>query len=711
MQEISKECYESRQEYEAELLSVMKAVLETYLETKEQMLLREMLYDGEDKLLKNRTLESMLNQSYLPSEIETYEETRELFYRQTQDMAKKAAESMKQGLVIPLEYLFRIFQADPFLKHCVMLSLVSELDSRFAKVYASLEENRKQSIPTLDFCICTYTLTEKYRMQLYEHVHQNKNKFWLFFKEDENFLNRKLCLERRIVRFLFYIEEDNASLKPFCRLAYTKELDAQPMVIREELVERFSRIMTEKKQQTGIYYIHGSAGVGKRFFVRHIYRRKNMLCMMVDAEGLKNDKNFTLLDALIREVLIRRSGLCIFHTEVLLQDDAYQLKQVILHCMEYIPQIFLLSTEKWQLDSMETIPKLAELELTLPDMEERMHLWKYALREVTDKVDITGLSVKYSFSPMQIMESVKEAMQMAVWEDVLLNEDVLYRACRKQISHRLGEKAALIKAVYDWEDLILPEARKKALQNACNQIAYHHQVYQLWGFEKKIAYGRGVSMLFYGPPGTGKTMGAQVMAKTLHLELYKVDLSSVMSKYIGETEKNLGTVFEEVKKSQSILFFDEADALFGKRSEVKDAQDKYANAETAYLLQKMEEYEGIIILATNYMQNFDEAFKRRIKFIIEFPFPGQEQRQEIWQKVYPKEAPLSEDVDFEYLARQFELSGSSIKNIAAASAFLAAAQQKEIGMEHILPCLREEVQKSGKMLHKEDFGEYYFLVI
>lgn len=150
------------------------------------------------------------------------------------------------------------------------------------------------------------------------------------------------------------------------------------------------------------------------------------------------------------------------------------------------------------------------------------------------------------------------------------------------------------------------------------------------------AYGRGVSMLFYGPPGTGKTMGAQVLARELHLELYKADLSCVMSKYIGETEKNLGEIFEEVKKSQSILFFDEADALFGKRSEVKDAQDKYANAETAYLLQKMEEYEGIVILATNYMQNFDEAFKRRIRFMIEFPLPDAGRRRQIWQRVYGK---------------------------------------------------------------------------
>lgn len=204
-------------------------------------------------------------------------------------------------------------------------------------------------------------------------------------------------------------------------------------------------------------------------------------------------------------------------------------------------------------------------------------------------------------------------------------------------------------------------------------------------------------------------MGAQVIANQLSMELYKVDLSSVMSKYIGETEKNLGNIFDEVKKSRSILFFDEADALFGKRTEVKDSHDKYANAETAYLLQKIEEYQGIVVLATNYMQNFDEAFKRRIKFIIEFPFPLAEYRRKMWEQIFPQQTPM-EELDYEYLAENFELSGSSIKNIAVAGAFLAASEGNPVGMRHILPALRDEMIKSGKSMPPESFGEYYGLV-
>lgn len=255
----------------------------------------------------------------------------------------------------------------------------------------------------------------------------------------------------------------------------------------------------------------------------------------------------------------------------------------------------------------------------------------------------------------------------------------------------------------------MPKHKKNALKNICNQFRYYHKVYDDWGFSQKIAYGRGISMLFYGSPGTGKTMGAQVIANTLQLELYKVDLSSIMSKYIGETEKNLGKIFDELKKSQSILFFDEADALFSKRSEIKDSNDKYSNAQTAYLLQKMEEYEGIVILSTNYLQNFDEAFKRRFKHIVEFPFPDKNNRLDIWKTVWSSKAPLSCDIDFEYLS-DFELSGSNIKNIAVASAFLAASEDLTISMKHILISLRDEVKKYGKSLQRNDFGQYYDLL-
>ncbi|MDE6433955.1 MAG: ATP-binding protein [Lachnospiraceae bacterium] len=214
-------------------------------------------------------------------------------------------------------------------------------------------------------------------------------------------------------------------------------------------------------------------------------------------------------------------------------------------------------------------------------------------------------------------------------------------------------------------------------------------------------------MIFSGPPGTGKTMSAGIIADYFGTSLYRVDLAAVVSKYIGETEKNLNAVFEAVKRGQGVLFFDEADVLFGKRTEVKDANDKHSNMETAYLLQKIEEYEGIVILATNYMQNIDEAFKRRIQYFIEFPFPDVDCRRRLWEKVFPEQMEFEEVPDYEFLAANFELSGSHIKNIAVQAAFFAADEKKGVNMEHIMKALQIEVRKMGKRISREDLHQYY----
>lgn len=193
------------------------------------------------------------------------------------------------------------------------------------------------------------------------------------------------------------------------------------------------------------------------------------------------------------------------------------------------------------------------------------------------------------------------------------------------------------------------------------------------------------------------------------MDLYKIDLSNVVSKYIGETEKNLERIFTEAGESNAILFFDEADSIFGKRSEVKDAHDRYANIETGYLLQKMDEYEGIVILATNLRKNLDEAFVRRMHFVIEYPFPEEEDRYQIWSRVFPKEMPLAESVDLRFMARQFKIAGGNIKNIALTAAFLAASDGSDamVEMLHLIRATRREFQKMGKLITETDFGQYY----
>jgi len=263
--------------------------------------------------------------------------------------------------------------------------------------------------------------------------------------------------------------------------------------------------------------------------------------------------------------------------------------------------------------------------------------------------------------------------------------------------------AKKIEPQHTWEDLVLPPDQIAQLHEMCDQMLYRPVVLGEWGFDRKLSLGKGLNALFVGPSGTGKTMAAEVIAHDLGLDLYKIDLSTVVSKYIGETEKNLERIFGAARNSNAILFFDEADALFGKRSEVKDAHDRYANVEISYLLQKMEEYDGLVVLTSNLNKNMDDAFVRRMHFTIEFPYPEAEARRRIWAITFPPQAPVSPDVDLDLLAERFRLTGGNIRNIVLTAAFLAARDGGQIDMQHLLWATRREFQKMGRLVDAHEF--------
>jgi SpoVK/Ycf46/Vps4 family AAA+-type ATPase len=272
----------------------------------------------------------------------------------------------------------------------------------------------------------------------------------------------------------------------------------------------------------------------------------------------------------------------------------------------------------------------------------------------------------------------------------------LWSACRAHARPRLGGLAQRIDPRAGWDQLVLPPAEAAILRLLALQVHQRFQVHQRWGFERRLSRGLGLTALFSGPSGTGKTLAAEVLASELGLDLYRIDLSQVVSKYIGETEKNLGRVFEGADAGAAVLLFDEADALFGKRSEVRDSHDRFANIEIGYLLQKMEDYRGIAVLTTNMKDALDEAFLRRLRFIVEFPFPDAEQRAEIWRRIFPPETPTNE-LDIDRLA-QLNVTGGNIKNIALCAAFLAADDGLAVGMQHLLAAARLEYGKLQRPL-------------
>jgi hypothetical protein len=353
-----------------------------------------------------------------------------------------------------------------------------------------------------------------------------------------------------------------------------------------------------------------------------------------------------------------------------------------------------------------------EIAFAGPDRAARRNLWAKALQraglltdasalaEAGDRFRLTGRQIETAASGLRL------DLGLAPGERASVGADALVAAARRQAGVELGGLAQRMTLNDGWPDLVLPPACLSQLRRVGGAIRHRERVFTEWGF----GGGPGVTALFSGGPGTGKTMSAAVLAHEAGLDLWRVDLSAVVSKYIGETEKQLDHVFGLAREGDAILFFDEADALFGKRSEVKDAHDRYANIEVAFLLQRLEAFDGVVILASNLAGNVDPAFSRRIQFVIEFPLPDATSRERLWRAALPERAPLADDVDLGFLARQFALAGGDIRVAALDAAFAAAADAGPIDMGRLCQAVSRQLLKKGKVPSASDFRQYQGLL-
>jgi hypothetical protein len=347
------------------------------------------------------------------------------------------------------------------------------------------------------------------------------------------------------------------------------------------------------------------------------------------------------------------------------------------------------------------------LEPGRPDSLEQEALWHVALEELAAGQEevIRRLVGQFDLGAPAIF-AISARVQLGsgrAFKDRALG-DALWDACRQQARPQFGGLATPIRPAATWEDLVLPEVQLQVLHEIAVHVRHQLTVYEDWGFAARSERGLGISALFAGSSGTGKTMAAEVLANELELDLYRIDLSQVVSKYIGETEKNLSGVFDAAESGGAILLFDEADALFGRRSEVKDSHDRYANIEISYLLQRMEAYRGLAILTTNMRSALDHAFLRRIRFIVNFPFPDAPQRAEIWRRIFPARTP-TRGLDVQKLAR-LNVTGGNIRNIALYGAFLAADDRQPVGMEHLLRAARVEYAKLDRPLTAAEIKDW-----
>lgn len=503
---------------------------------------------------------------------------------------------------------------------------------------------------------------------------------------------------------------------------YEPESEAEPS-FREALLERmtgqFQQMQTHgSEEQICVLAVSGEAYSGRKFLLRQLANRCGMRLLMADAAFLGDmDSLLMQFRKLLREVLIGQVEVAVIG----LAPRADMISSIRIMTTEYEKTVqaawkakiadapvrrplLLTAAEGVKLAPHLNRPVIGG-KCKVGDRDENFAAWEYFSTKYLGEGALHSreLTVKMKLPTGRIEQVVK--LLVASGAELPIDSREVFRYCYELLDDGRYDNIKRVETTYTYEDLKLEESQKQVIKDICAQVEQRRQVMDDWNLRSRYSYGTCVSALFTGPPGTGKTMAVHVMAGILGLELFKVDLSQIVDKYIGETEKRLEDVFRRAERSNMILFFDEADAVIGKRSEVKEAKDKYANTEVSYLLQRMEEFDGIIIFSSNFSQNIDAAFMRRIRFVIHFPIPDAPTRKEIWQSAFSEQVP-QDDINFDYLSNQFEFSGGQIKNVVLNAAFFAAAEGTAVGMKHLLRALQTELTKDANVLFRESLGAY-----
>jgi hypothetical protein len=650
-------------------------------------------------------------------------------------VSKNIASSLEKGTYLSLVHLSHLFYLNPFEINCLLICFTLQLDLKYERLYAYLQNDVTRKNPSVHLVmkLLCRSMEEKIAARTFFSPHGPLIKYHLLEyvngleSSKPPLLARPLNLDDRIAGFLLESRVMDSRLIPFVHMTAPAE-EAGDLLISgdtREKINRLNRVLAAQKKGEGfVFCLKGPPGNGQKQVAEFICKKTRLYLLVVDMETVETG-NFSpdgdvFMNLLLREALLQSAALYFKGCRFLEDPQKKYHKHLFLRAVgEFRGLVFLETNQNLTAPFRafgDSPNHFLLLEFSIPSYQIRKHLWDFLLNgtPLQEDLDTLSLAGKFRFSEKQIRDAVKSVRDMALLKENPngpLSEEDIHKACRFVSNQRLSTLAGKIKPRYNWKDIILPHENFTRLKEIAGYVRQRHVVYGEWGFGKKLSLGKGLNALFHGSSGTGKTMAAEVIAKDLGLDLYKIDLSCVMSKYIGETEKNLSEIFKEAETSNSIIFFDEADALFGKRSKVKDAHDRYANIEVAYLLQKMEEYDGIVILATNLLKNIDDAFVRRMHFSLDFPFPDATCRLKIWQTIFPEESPREKDIDFEFLARKFKVSGGNIKNIVLTAAFFAAESSSKIGMKHMILASKREFQKIGKLHIQSDFGKYFPLTL
>lgn len=654
--------------------------------------------------------------------------------KKADDIKLRRAKTQEVGNSFPLDRLSQIFGLDGFEREALLLSLAPELHLKYERIYAYLQDNVTKRRPTVDLLLMLLcqNFEEKldHRSRFCHSAPLVANQLVRLYDEPgvvhSPLLAKWVKVDEGIVDFLLGEASIDARLTPFAEWLHP-EVAIESLPLEQSVRERLSHLGTiiencGKDSSEGLFFcFSGPYGVGKRLAAKALSRRAGLNLLSIDVRGLigSEEDPLSTVDLILREARLKNAIIYWANADDLFGrgERARDWNCVVSNRIRSFSGILIFGgSASSDTEFFAKGPPVVRVELPLPSYELRKNLWQRYLRDQgteLESADLARLATHFRLTGGQIREVVSTAKvnRFEGKGDDPISIDDLFDACRAYSRHKLVNLAIKVNPSRSWEDIVLPKDQMDILHEICHYVKYQPVVLDDWGFGEKLIQSKGLNVLFAGPSGTGKTMAAEILAGELGLDLYRIDLATVVSKYIGETEKNLDRIFREAEHSNAILFFDEADAIFGKRSEVRDSHDRYANIEISYLLQKMEAYDGIATLATNLRKNLDEAFLRRMHFTVEFPMPEEENRLRIWQLCFPAAAPLAKDVDLQFLAKRFKISGGNIKNIAVASAFHAAQNGGKIGMASLIHATKREFQKMGKLIVESDFQSFKHLLI
>jgi hypothetical protein len=590
--------------------------------------------------------------------------------------------------------LARIFGLTSFETGVLLLCLAAELHSEAAELCAAAHNDASLRFPT--FQLALRTLADAHWSAT---LPENALRRWNLIEAGggDNFLTARLSLAEPVLHFLMGTPAVDERLLPLLDAVAPPEV--LPSCYRAQC-EKLIALLAESREQNVVVHLSGSATGGKHAVAALAAASLGMRLYALDAAHLPVVRKDC---ELVRHMLERDAALLGFALLVALEHAgaaeaaaAAQLADnfagAALLCGDGVPALRRSRVERIVLDR--------------PDAASQQALWNFVLGDAAARCNghVERVSTQFSLDYEEILrtgDAVRRWMETAAASESGAGEQLL-ASCRAGARGALDVLAQRIAPRAGWHDLVLPESGLESLRAIAAQVRQQGKVLERWGFAAQTSRGLGISALFHGPSGTGKTLAAEVLAKDLGLDLWRIDLSQMVSKYIGETEKNLRTIFDTAENTGSILLFDEADALFGRRSEVRDSHDRYANIEVSYLLQRIEAYRGLAILTSNLRGNLDTAFLRRITFFVSFPFPDQNLRRSIWERIFPAAMP-AERLDYTKLSR-LNLAGGNIRNIALNAAYIAADLDQPVRMEHLLAATRREYAKIDRPLTTTETG-------